>query len=103
MAKAPGNVKKMSDAVGDWKSGSKAAAKKWKDNVKAGSASSSYNENVAISAGVSTGDVASGAGASWKRFADGATQAQYVAGIDKPEAGAKLVSGYAQGVVKRKS
>ena len=103
MAKAKANVKKMSDSVGRWKSGAKAAAKKWKDNVKSSEASSAYNENVAESAGVGTGEVASGAGATWKKFADNATQAQYKAGIDKPDAGDKLVKGYAQGVVKQKS
>ncbi len=103
MAKAKANVTKMADAVGKWKSGSKAAAGKWKENVQASDASSAYNQNVAESAGVSEGEVSSGAGASWKKFADGATQAQYKAGIDKPDAGKKLVSGYAQGVVKKKS
>ena len=43
------------------------------------------------------------AGASWKDFANKATQAQYKSGIDKAGAGEKLVSGYAQGVVKKKS
>lgn len=103
MAKAKANVKKMSDSVANWKSGAKAAAKKWKDNVKSSNASSSYNENVAESAGVGVGEVAAGAGATWKKFADGATQAQYTAGIDKDGAGDKLVKGYAQGVVKKKS
>ena len=102
MAKAPENVKKMSDSVDTWKRGAKAAARKWKENVQKGTSSSAYNQNVAISAGVSESDVAGGAGASWRDFAANATQKQYVAGIDKPDAGEKLVSGYAQGVVKKK-
>ena len=103
MAKAKANVKKMSDSVGAWKSGAKAAAGKWKQNVQKSGASSSYNANVAESAGVAESEVSAGAGASWKKFADGATQAQYKAGIDKEGAGERLVSGYAQGVVKKKS
>jgi hypothetical protein len=103
MAKAKANVKKMSDSVGTWKTNSKAAAKKWKQNVKDTKASAAYNANVAESAGVGEGEVAAGAGASWKSFADGATEKQYKAGIDKEGAGERLVSGYAQGVVKKKS